>query len=216
MKIEDYVRPLWEDNNRDFRDNRRNKLQDKMFEIIAFIRARCTACLIFEEQIDDELPRFEDSLDENIELDPRLKSFPILFEPRAEEKCDRIDITENLLHVALFPAYVFLEFLRETLVFLEDTEIFLKRCEGPPCIDDYLTVGCFERVIHERAPFRSLIIDFILPLLDGIFEISDPLIEILGRYPWNTDIELFFLDREERETADKFVGSLHTRNRSFR
>jgi hypothetical protein len=27
---------------------------------------------------------------------------------------------------------------------------------------------------------------------------------------------LFFLDREERETADKFVGSLHTRNRSFR
>lgn len=125
VKIEPNIWPFWELDNRDLRDDRRNKLEDELFQVIALIITGGAFFLVSGKDIYNTLPSFEDGFDQDIELHPRTEAFSIIGNPSAYHEFDSLDITEELSSIALFPGQVLLEFLRVFFVAFYDGDIFL-------------------------------------------------------------------------------------------
>ncbi|EKD29272.1 MAG: hypothetical protein ACD_78C00459G0002 [uncultured bacterium (gcode 4)] len=177
VEIEPDIRPFWELDNRNLRDDRGDDLEDKLLEVESLIATHRTFCLIIIEKIDDELPRFENRFDEHIELDPSFESYPILAYPSTHHHLDGLDITEDLRRIAFFPGEVFLEFGWELAILLDDTDIFFERIDECVGLDN--REGVRSCGSPSLGPFGLFILIFFFVLLEGQFRIKQPFVWFL-------------------------------------
>jgi len=148
------------------------------------------------------LPRFENGFDKNIEFYPSFETFSIIGNPSSHHIFDRFHITEKLTCISFFPCQIFLEFLREFLVFFYDIDIFLKRSDKCFYLNYYLLIHSARS--SETRPFIFFIGKFRFPLIGSSFCTCKPLVHFFGGKPWHIDIHHLSLELQKRKMRHKF------------
>lgn len=210
MKIEPNIWPLWELNNGNLWNDRRNKLQHKMFQIISFITTYATFCFISIKEIHDELPGFEYGFNQDVEFNPGTETFSIISNPSSHHLFYRFYITENLTRISFLPSEVLLKFLGKSLIFLDNLNIFLKRTYESLRSYHYLPI--YFTQISQTRPFLLFVCQFSLPLFHGQFCIYQPFIHFLKRKPWYSNIHHLCLKFYKRKMGHKFICRFHSGN----
>ena len=194
MEVEREIGEFWKLDNRNLWCDTADHLEHEMLEIVALIPAHATSCIEIREDIEEELPGFENLRDDRPEFLPLLHTHAVSGNPSPLNLLDRPDITKEFLSIALLEGHEFFELRGEFLVAIDRIDIILNL--GNDIIRVDTARGIHANLAHERFRIREVAI--------GILSAEDRNIE---RYR-----TVRYLD--EWRTSEKLIGGLHPANRS--